>query len=89
MVAYLFCRLIWWSRAPAGVTRITGTVGIALIASLVVTGVGLSRVYLGVHYPSDVIAGLAAGGIWLLAAVVSTEVLRSFHERRAQRRSGQ
>ena len=29
--------------------------------------VGLSRVYLGVHYPSDVLASLAAGGFYLLA----------------------
>ncbi len=27
--------------------------------------IGISRIYLGVHYPSDVIAGYAAGFVWL------------------------
>ncbi len=36
--------------------------------ALAVTGlVALSRVYLGVHYPSDVLAGMAAGALWALA----------------------
>ena len=28
--------------------------------------VGLSRVYLGVHYPSDILAGWAAASIWVV-----------------------
>ena len=43
----------WWVAAPMA----------AFVAM-----VGLSRVYLGVHYPSDILAGWAAASAWTVAA---------------------
>jgi undecaprenyl-diphosphatase len=40
------------------------------VASLLVAMIGSSRVYLGVHWPSDVIAGYAAALIWMGAVRV-------------------
>jgi membrane protein DedA with SNARE-associated domain/membrane-associated phospholipid phosphatase len=44
--------------------------------ALLVLLIGLSRMYLGVHYLSDVLAGYAAGGVWLSALVTGAETVR-------------
>jgi membrane-associated phospholipid phosphatase len=43
----------------------------AAVATLLI---GLSRVYLGVHYPSDVVAGYAAAVIWVFSVRAGYEV---------------
>ena len=40
-------------------------------AFLMVAGIGVSRVYLGVHYPSDVAGGYFVGAVWLAAVIGS------------------
>ena len=45
-------------------------------AALLVVLIGFSRMYLGVHYFSDVIAGYAAGGVWLSALITGAETIR-------------
>jgi undecaprenyl-diphosphatase len=47
----------------------------ALAAGLIVVVVSLTRVYLGVHYPADVVAGVLLGGAW--AVYVATCVGRA------------
>jgi undecaprenyl-diphosphatase len=37
--------------------------------------IGLSRIYLGVHYTTDVIAGFAAASIWILVVRYVEEIL--------------
>ncbi len=42
-----------------------------LAAVALASGIGLSRIYLGVHYPSDVAAGYFVGGVWVLAVIAA------------------
>ena len=52
-----------------------------IISSLLTILIGISRIYLGVHYPSDVLGGYVVGIIWLFCAVL-IEKMFFFSKRR-------
>ncbi len=58
-------------------TKTRTKVLIFVLAILFVVSVGLSRVYLGVHWPTDVLGGWALGASWALVAWVALGLTRS------------
>jgi undecaprenyl-diphosphatase len=71
---------VWylWSLRPAeswgGSWRAKTRVGLAVVALSLL--VGLGRVYTGAHYPSDVLAGWALGGLWASICLTWAELYR-------------
>lgn len=47
----------------------------SLGVSILVILIGISRIFLGVHYPSDILAGFFLGGSWLLLAILLIDIL--------------
>jgi membrane-associated phospholipid phosphatase len=59
-------------------------VAICLAALVAIALIGISRIYLGVHYPSDVLAGLAAGTVWVGAVALGDRLAEHRRRRRAR-----
>ncbi len=49
---------VWWGRTV-----------LILASCALILAIGISRIYLGVHYPSDVLGGYLASGFWLAASI--------------------
>lgn len=68
---YGFLGYILWQKRQGGPWVLAGLA----LATLI----GISRVYLGVHYPTDVLAGFLIGGAWLISCISAGELARRFH----------
>ena len=72
--SFCFFGMLAWIMA-ANVKTTGNRMIIFFSAALFVIAIGLSRIYLGVHYPSDVVAGYVVGGVWTLTVIFSDRSL--------------
>lgn len=53
-------------------------IGIILLLAFLILSIGISRIYLGVHFPSDIAGGYIAGFIWVIFCIVTFELIDVF-----------
>jgi undecaprenyl-diphosphatase len=58
------------------VSSARGRVRLAIATAALILAIGISRLYLGVHYFSDVVAGYAVGILWLSVCISGLQVVQ-------------
>ncbi|MEQ1765236.1 MAG: phosphatase PAP2 family protein, partial [Pyrinomonadaceae bacterium] len=72
--SFCFFGILAWLLA-GNVKSTMGKIEIYLTAAFLILSIGLSRIYLGVHYPSDVLAGYLVASVWTLTVVFADRSL--------------
>jgi undecaprenyl-diphosphatase len=84
MTATVVCGLLLWLLRRYGAGRLLWRTALT-VAVVSVLGVGLTRIWLGVHWPSDVVGGWLLGALLVALAVTSYERWRGGKEKPPRR----
>jgi membrane-associated phospholipid phosphatase len=52
--------------------------GIITVLGVLILSIGISRIYLGVHFPSDIVGGFIAGLIWVVFCILIFDLVEIF-----------
>jgi undecaprenyl-diphosphatase len=65
MTVYGILSFLLWRHIPTS----RGRKLLILFSTIMIFTIGFSRIYLGVHYPSDVLGGFFVGAFWLMVSI--------------------
>ncbi|ARF17337.1 phosphatase PAP2 family protein [Sporosarcina ureae] len=68
--------IVWRNVVNSG-----SRVAIIFLATMMIIMIAVSRIYLGVHFPSDIVGGVLASSVWLFASI-------AFYQRLQRQKSG-
>lgn len=77
MMAMAFYGILIYLITQFEISKIWKSLIILLLAILILS-IGISRIYLGVHYPSDIAGGFIAGFIWVIFCVMIFNLMNLF-----------
>jgi undecaprenyl-diphosphatase len=66
--------ILWWAASTDRVWERTLAWTLLLAGSIII---GVGRVAIGAHYPSDILGGMVLGGLWLAGAAWAERAVRS------------
>lgn len=79
---YAALAFLLWKHIPKRPGRTT----VILLSAFMIVTIGISRIYLGVHYPSDVAGGYLAGCIWFSWSIWCFQWYKERRNRRPERK---
>ena len=76
MLAYVLVRT--W---PPAKNHALGGLAVVMAATTLAFSIGCSRIFIQVHYATDVLAGFSSGSMWLAICIISIELTRHYRQR--------